>query len=329
MSSSAKIERVSAVLQGRHPDHPPVSFWHHFDEHQRSGPQAVRAHVDHVRGYDLDFLKVMNDNGYPKPQPIVTVRDLRSIQPQRGDEPEFAKQLELLTALASELAGEVLMATTLFNAWATLRKLIKPKPRPGPPDLNLVRAEADRVLAEFLAEDYDAVARAVRTIGESLARFSARCIEAGADGIFLSVRDDWLDRDPDSPGSYGDLVRETDLHVLSAVSGARFNMLHVCGRPLNFAAFAEYPVQVINWADRAAGPSIRDVVSTTKPAICGGVDNLEALPRGTPEEVAKQVRDTIAQAGERPILIGPGCTFDPNVVPPENLRAMCQAARAQ
>ncbi|MCH8854163.1 MAG: hypothetical protein IID41_16155, partial [Planctomycetes bacterium] len=58
------------------------------------------------------------------------------------------------------------------------------------------------------------------------------------------------------------------------------------------------------------------------------VDNLEELPKGTPQQIAAQVRDALAQADGRPILIGPGCTFDPQVVPPENLHAMCEAARS-
>jgi hypothetical protein len=33
------------------------------------------------------------------------------------------------------------------------------------------------------------------------------------------------------------------------------------------------------------------------------------------------------QAGERPIMISPGCTFDPARVPADNLKAMVQAAR--
>ncbi len=326
MRSSDKIERVRAVLQGRRADRPPVSFWYHFHPHQRFGSAAVQAHLDHLRTYDLDFLKVMNDNGYPNPQPITSVNDLGSFQPLSGDEPEFARQLELIAALANELSGRVLMATTLFNAWATLRRLIKPKFKPGPPRLDYVADQAGQILSQFLTEDRNAVARAVQVIGESLARFAGRCIEAGADGIFLSVRDDWLDHDHNGPGPYDELVRSTDLQILGAVSKARFNVLHVCGRAVSFDAFAEYPVHVINWADRAAGPPISDVAQTVKPAICGGVDNLKELPDGTPEQVAEQVRHAVTQAGERPILIGPGCTFDPQLVPQENLRAMCQAA---
>jgi uroporphyrinogen decarboxylase len=328
MPSSDKVQRVIAVLEGKRPDRAPVSFWHHFDLSQRAGAEAVRAHLDLLATNDLDFLKVMDDNGYPKPGPIRTVKDLASLTVLNGDEPEFARQLELIEALARELDGRVLTATTIFNAWATLRRLVKTTDhQSGPPRLKGTDEQPDRVLTQFLAEDREAVARAVETVGLSLARFAARCLEAGADGIFLSVRDDWVDTEANGRGTYDQMIRSTDLHILEAVKGARFNLLHVCGCALNFDTFAEYPVHALNWADRAAGPSIAEVRDRVKPALCGGVDNLDLLVNGTPEQCADQVRDAIAQAGDRPILIAPGCTFDPQRVKPQNLAAVCRAAR--
>src|SRR5512140_2918022 len=63
-----RVERMLAVLAGVRPDRPPVGFWCHFPPEQVSGPAAVRAHLDFLDAYDLDFLKVMNDNGYPAPR---------------------------------------------------------------------------------------------------------------------------------------------------------------------------------------------------------------------------------------------------------------------
>jgi len=40
---------------------------------------------------------------------------------------------------------------------------------------------------------------ALERIARNLARFAARCLAAGADGIFLSVRDDWLALDEAGP----------------------------------------------------------------------------------------------------------------------------------
>jgi len=165
-------------------------------------------------------------------------------------------------------------------------------------------------------------------LGDSLANFAAECIKAGADGIFLSVRDDWVDRPANGDGTYDELVRPSDLRILEAASAGTFNVLHVCGKALNFEAFARYPVHVLNWADRAAGPSIAYARDRVKPAMCAGVDNLGELCNGTPAQVADQVRDAIRQAQYRPILIAPGCTYDPTKVPAENLRAIVTAARA-
>ena len=84
---------------------------------------------------------------------------------------------------------------------------------------------------------------------------------------------------------------------------------------------------MINWADRAAGPSIAYARERAKPAIAGGIDNLGVMPNGTPAECADEVRDALRQAKDRPIMITPGCTYDPDKVPAENLHAVVKAAR--
>ncbi len=323
-----KVERVFRVIEGRRPDRAPVSFWHHFSDDLVCGSAAVTAHMDHLKTFDLDFLKVMNDNGYPHEGPIRTVQELATLAELNGEEPAFARQLDLVADLKRRLADRVLMTTTVFNAWATLRHLVKEKsPGHRPPNLDASVDPASATLLRFYQEDPSIVKAAIQAVGTSLSRFAGRCVEAGADGIFMSVRDDWLDgRDGDGP-RYDDLVRESDQAILSAAASARFNMLHVCGKAVNFQAFAEYPVQVINWADRAAGPAIGEVKDWVKPAICGGVDNLSTLPDGTAEDVDGQVADALSQAAERPIMISAGCTYDPARVPGLNLKAICRAAR--
>ena len=53
------------------------------------------------------------------------------------------------------------------------------------------------------------------------------------------------------------------------------------------------------------------------------VDLLFALERLF--QIALSVADALQQAGERPIMIATGCTFDPGTVPPENLHAIRRA----
>ncbi len=320
------IERVRRVLAGQQPDHPPVSFWYHFRPEQFHGRAAVEAHLTHLESYDLDFLKVMNDNPYPHATLVESIDDLAALTVLRGDEPEFARQLDLIADLRRALRGRVLMITTLFNSWATLRHLTRKPTKHLPPQMKAVDAPSARI-KEFHARDPQAVSTALERIGRSLANFVRRCLDAGADGVFLSVRDDWIDAPGETTRNYAELVRPSDLEILEAASTADFNMLHVCGRAVDFRAFAEYPVHAINWADRAVGPTIAEVGDWVKPAICAGVDNLTTLANGSPDDCEREVADARRQAGQRPIMIAPGCTFDAEQVPRANLEAVCRAAR--
>lgn len=321
-------ERLETVMAGRRPDRAPVSFWHHFEPEQFAGPAAVRAHLDHLNTYELDFLKVMNDNGYPHNRRVSCVDDLRSLEVLRGDEAAFARQLELIAALRREVDGRVPLITTLFNAWATLRHMIRePNAKRRPPNLDASQDAPTGRIKALIAEDADAVRRALGTIGKGLANFARQCLAAGADGVFLSVRDDWLS-DGGDRALYEQMVRPSDLDILAGAAAGRFNMLHVCGRPVDLHAFADYPVRAINWADRAAGPAIGEIIGWEGPVVCGGLDNLSTLPDGTPEDCAGEVRDALRQAGDRPMIVAPGCTYDPARVPSANLHAVRDAVRA-
>ncbi len=288
------------------------------------------AHLRHLGTWDLDFLKVMNDTGFPRPEKGWVARsaaDLADLPELDGTEPEFEAEYEVIRSVAERLQGDVLTTVTLFNAWTTLRRLCAPRSDTHRPPSLGVFDERDQVITEMLREDRAVVADALQRIGRALARFAAGAIQAGADGVFLSVRDDWVDVPQNGTGAYRELVQATDLEILQGASRGRLNILHVCGKPLDFDRFAEYPVHAINWADKYAGPRISEVVHRAKPAICGGLDNLNTLPNGTPDECAEQVRDALRDAGGRPIIISPGCTYDPAAVPDANLQAIAGAVR--
>jgi uroporphyrinogen decarboxylase len=326
-----KRERVQTVVDGNKPDRPPVSFWYHFAPDKVAGQAAVDAHLGHLAKYDLDFLKVMDDNRYPRdlgPSIIESIGDLKKLQVLRGTESSFAAQLDVLRKLKQHLERKVFFCTTLFNPWATLRTFVEPpSDEHGPPKMDGCDARDDKI-TELLKQDRAAVAAAIDTLAESIANYARECIRAGADGVFLSVRDDWVDRRENGEGLYDEIVKPADLKILAAASAGTFNVLHICGRPLNFERFAGYPVHVLNWADRAAGPSIAYARDRAKPALSGGIDNLKELPEGTPAQVRAQALDAVRQAGHRPILLTPGCTYDPTAVSDDNLHAMVDAAKS-
>ena len=314
------------MLAGRKPDRPPFSFWYHFRPDQVSGTAAVNAHLDQLNLYQMDVLKLMNDNLYPHSGPISRVEDLASLPQLKVDEEGFGEQLKVLSAIKAAIGTSIYMPTTIFNAWMVLRLLIEAPTIHMPPNLDSEADVPSRWIRQACMQNPELVAKALQTIGGNLARFAAKCIAAGADGIFLSVRDDWVDT-AETPDLYDRVVRPADRMILAAVNTAPFNVLHVCGKAVNFRAFAEYPVPVLNWADRAAGPLIREAASWARPALWGGVNNLVTLVTGTQQQVHDEVIDAIRQAGKRPIMIAPGCTFDPARVPAANLQALAGAVR--
>lgn len=322
-----KIERLDAVLEGRRPDRPPVSFWYHFDAACASGDAAIEAHVRHMETYDLDFLKIMDDNRYPriglKNGVIADEADLERLPVLGGTEDRFALQLELIEALVRRYRGRFRMITTIFNPWTVLRQMVSPESgRHMPPVLGRTGDSRDAALSGFLREAPEALAQALNTVTRSTINFVGNCLDAGLDGIFFSVRDDWVDTPANGEGVYDRLVTPCDLKILEAVRDGSFNMLHVCGEPVNFMRFGNYPVQTVNWADRYGGPSIASVAGWMKPAICAGLDNLGTLASGSPDDCEREAADALQQGGDRPIILAPGCTFDPETVPAENLHAI-------
>ena len=333
-----KSEHLRQLLAGGPAVSPAVSCWYHFPPAFHAPERAVEVHLRHLEKFDLDF-----------------VNDLSKLRELPGDTPPFDRQLEIIRLLAERLGGRVAMTTTIFNAWVVLRRLTQPPSEThGPPTIDLQDDPRDRKLTLWLRGDFSAVALALAAIGRTLANFARACIEAGADGIYLATRDDWVDtpanlsviasrsdQPSDAPGLsiYDELVAETDRMILSGAAAGWFNVLHLCGRPLCFERHVDNPhVHAIHWADRVTGPSIaaaRQVLEAPGAAAGGpkalacGVNNLRTLPHGTPAEVAAEVRDARAAARGHPLIIAPGCTYDPDAVPDENVHAMVAAARGR
>jgi uroporphyrinogen decarboxylase len=281
----------------------------------------------------VDFLKIMDDNRYPRidlPQGVITqAADLDRLSVLRGDEDTFGRQLELIGQLAGRYKGQLLMATTLFNPWTVVRNMTQPASKEHlPPSLEEGVDAREVAMARLLREAPQALERALEVVAESLGNFTRHCLQAGADGIFLSVRDDWVDTPENGPGTYDRLCRPTDSKVLAGAVSGSFNLLHVCGTAIDFARFGRYPVHAVNWADRYAGPSIAEAVGLIDGAICAGLDNLGTMKDGSPEDCARQVADALEQAGQRPIMVAPGCTFDPQAVPADNLYAIRSAVES-
>lgn len=297
-----KIERMQTMLRGERPDRVPAGFWFHFPASAVAGHAMAQAHIDYYRAADPDILKVMNDNVY-EAVGVDLVRspaDWRKLEPAPLSSASYQAQLAGLRELVDVLGGEVLMSTTVFNPYATGNKI------------------SDNKVTEHLKEDPEAVSAGLGAIADSLAEFSAACIEAGAAGIYFSAQGG--DSSRFTAEEHLQYIKPHDVTVLEAATaaGATCNILHICGHGIRLEHFVDYPGHTVNWAPQNGNLSLIDGRDLFRRPIIGGIDERGPLVDGPRESIVAEVHDAIATMGESGFMVGAGCTL-PNDVDVQHL----------
>ncbi|HYO29013.1 MAG TPA: uroporphyrinogen decarboxylase family protein, partial [Thermomicrobiales bacterium] len=86
------------------------------------------------------------------------------------------------------------------------------------------------------------------------------------------------------------------------------NILHVHGeRDLMFDQVLDYPVSVLSWSDRLAGPSLREARMMTSKCLMGGWHEFGPLSNGPEDQIRAEAEDAIAQTGGRKLILANGC----------------------
>ena len=302
-----KRERIDAALSGGEVDRVPVCFWHHFFGDEIAWNSMAEAHYRYFKEFDFDFIKIMNDNPYVDTRAgrLEGPADFRRLGKVDLAGTSMAPAIGGVRKLRELVGADVHLVCTVFGPYAAVDRLTG---RRGP---------------EFVAADPDGMREGLKRIAENLADFCREVVEAGADGIFLSVQGS---RGIFPEGQYAELFRPFDLEVCDAVKDAPFNILHICGEQIDFDNFLDYPFQAFNWADRTAGPSLAEAREKSDRCFIGGVAHVDFAANAPLDELREQVRDAISQAGRRKYIVGGGCSV-PNDIAPERLIALRDAAR--
>ena len=108
----SKCEHLRLLLAGDEDVPPAVSCWYHFPPEYAAPDKAAEAHLQHLERFDLDFLKVMNEVGYPREAlgsagVVQSVKDLAKLKDLPGDAEPFAKQLELIRLLGDRIGVKI------------------------------------------------------------------------------------------------------------------------------------------------------------------------------------------------------------------------------
>lgn len=320
-----KRERVMAALAGQPADRVPASFWGHDYLREWNAQGLADAMLESFRRYDWDYMKVNPRATYyaeawgcryrpsgdatrgPETVDFVlkSVGDLAKVGPVDIGQGPFAEQLVALRLIRDGLDGEAPFIQTVFSPLEVVRRL----------------ADGDReAIRGYMREAPQALHSALAAVADTLAAYGRACVDAGASGIFFATVE-WGTYDSATAEEYGEFGRPYDLRVLEAAQRAEMNVLHICRHRNMFDLLADYPVHAINWAVGEPGnPSLKEGQARSDKAVMGGVA-VATVAKGTPAEVASEVRRALAETGGRRFLLAPGCSVPPDT-PEANLLAV-------
>lgn len=327
---ASRRERIEAALAGRVADRPPVSFWRHWPGDDQTAETHAEVTLGYQREFDWDFIKVTtsgtafhlgdwgiktqvatNNNGSrevllnPHNDPEAWAR-LKPLDVTQGDHGEHLRCLRLIR---KEVGEETPFLFSVFSPSTIAERLV------GPGELAFHARRHPATLKTLLS-----------TITETMVAFVRAGMETGAAGIFMAAATPtyrtW------SEAEYREFGQEGDLAVLrEAASRGWFNILHLHGAEPMFAVVLDYPMQALNWDDRATPPTFAQARARYKGALLGGIDQSSTLLRGTPADVETEARDAFRQAGESGFVLSAGCSIAATI-PRRNLRAARKVVEA-
>ncbi len=289
----SRTERVRAAVQGEPVDRLPVCFWHHFQPEGsgRALAEATLRFFDET--FDLDIAKVMPDLPYPFPhRSVQTIDDWRLFEPIDPDRSRyFTQRAEAVHVLRDELGYDTPIIVTLFSPLA---------------EALYAAADHERFFAH-VQEAPAVIHEALATIAENLRTQIRDALAAGADGVFFALQGCTTAMMPEA--LYREIGRPYDLIALQGAVNGWLNVLHVHGdRDLMFDQVLDYPVQVLSWSDRLAGPSLREARLQTSKCLMGGWHEFGALSNGPEEQILAEAQEAVAQTGGRKFILANGCS---------------------
>ena len=320
-------DRIEAAVRGEKLDRIPIALWRHFPYDDQTAEGLAQATIEFQRKFNFDLVKVTPTSGYPaeawgaelKPadndegtreylsRPVQRPEDWHKLEPLDVTQGVFGRELKALRLIREGVGGpDVPVLQTIFSP------------------LTIVKQLAGDLAFEHLRKHPDELKAGLRVVAETTANFALKCLESGADGIFFATQ--LASRDLLSDDEYRAFGVEFDLPVLETVQGhAKLLVLHLHGLSPMFELAGIYPVQIVNWHDRETSPSLAEGQKFfNKGAVLGGLNRSTTLPKGSPEDVRREVQDAIEQTGGLRVITGAGCVA-PVTTPEENLRAACEA----
>jgi len=320
---------IEKCLAGETLPRTPVALWRHFPVDDQSADGLFAATIAFQRQYDFDLVKVSPSSSFCIKDwgaddkwtgsaegsrqymsfPVTGPDDWQKIKKLSPASGQLGSQLDCLKRIVQEYHHHTPVLQTIFSPLSQAK--------------NLIGRENLSVHLRLYPEQLHA---ALRMITQTTIDFVTEAVKTGIDGIFYAVQH----------AQYGLLSVEEfenfgiayDLQVLEAAQNLWFNMAHIHGSHIMFDLLASYPVQSLNWHDRAADPNLADARADYKGVLCGGLRQWETMAYGDPKMVTSEALDAIRSTQGSRFILGTGCVM-PIITPHGNIVAAINAARGK
>lgn len=308
MAKLTKMERVRAAVEGQPVDRVPFCFWHHFKP-QGSPHRMARFVLDFFGGYDLDIFKIMPDIPYPIARNFINEAEdwsyVTRLDPYEGYLGRMVKTVEIMR---DSLGDEAPLITTVFSPYTYAYRAVGGAAK----------------LREHIAKHPVLVHNAMAIFARNIADFCQASLDAGADGVFFAVQG--AGDNMATPAEYAEFARPYELMALQGAQDGWLTTLHVhASSGVDITPFLDYPTPVLSWSDRLTGISLKEVRGKV-PGKClmGGLSEAGPLAKGPKEGIIAEMRDALAQAGDRRFILANGCSI-PDDTPDQWMRAAREA----
>jgi uroporphyrinogen decarboxylase len=318
-------ERVINAFNNRPVDRIPVGFWFHFLpgdvmndalDKPELGQKNIDGHRAFINTFHPDFVKIMSDGyfHYPigKREDFQSPADLKKIFIHDKNHPWVKAQVELVKSVVS-LQKETAYFYNFFSPQGNLQKFL-----------------GDEAFYSFLAQEPEAVSKALNDISQGLLVLAEQLIRiGGADGVYFSVSNPNAEKISDE--TYLKYITPSEKLFLSGVEKiSENNILHICGyngKRNNLELYKDYPAKSVNWAVNVENVSLASGKKLFGGrAVIGGFANPPGslIHTGSQEEISAFARKIIEEAGSTGILVGADCTI-PSDTPLEHLEWVRQS----
>lgn len=302
-----KKERVICAIEQREPDCIPSCFTMHFPEECANGDRAVQAHLDFLAKTDVDILKIMNENLVSIDRDLHTVEDYEKFPVFTGNEPMFARQMELVERILEKTRDSCFTLGTLHSVGTSA--MYHPFKRMG-----YGYDKSREVFDAWLKEHPKKITEAMKRITDGLCILAQKYIEAGLDGVYVASlgaeRRFALTRE-----QFLEWIAPFDQQILNAVKEAGgYAFLHVCNRDVNLDYYRAYDPKlydVVNWGTFEVPCSLkegRDIFAGK--TVMGGLANRSGvLASGTEEALINTLHTLVESYGRKGFILGADCTI--------------------